>query len=302
MAQLIMRKPGVGRVVPPAPPKVNNSPPILRKPVPATTKPTAQTDIGLSNPQAPTTSRPLHLLGLDIAARHKALYPRNNDNGGNTPILGIPVKNPNGLIGGRSTIPRPLLDGNELAPMTVGSVTQGMRVQDALKKTLAARRLGQKFVLPQIIPGNSGLTMARAPRLILTPGPSGVRVVQRGTRRDVRPTLSRGTLAGHTTAPRSVTTAMVRSRISAADMPNALLIDVADQQAADGNVGGLSEDLRRAGAASPTIADSPIALQTPELGPGGAAANADAEQDGMERLFFLAGAVFIGWLIFKGGR
>lgn len=302
MAQSILRKPGTGRVQPPPPPLVNNSPPIFRRPLPPVVVPSAQTDINLSNPQAPTTSRPLHLLGLDIAARHALVYPRKPDNGANRPILGVPVKNPNGLIGGRPSPLRPLLDGNELAPMTVGSVTQGMRVQDALKKVLATRRLGQKLVLPQIVPGPSGLTFARAPRIIPTPGPSGVRVVERGARRDVRPMLSRGTLAGHTTAPASTLRSMVQGRIALADEPIPMTIGQANQQANDGNVGGLSEDIRRAGAVSPTIADSPFALQEPEMGPGGAAANADAEQDGTERLIFLGGALFVAWLLFKGGR
>jgi len=123
--------------------------------------PVGTTTFGLSDPNAPTRASGIHKFDLSLWAAKR--HPHLPAKGKMRPFHGILFRMPNGEIGGTPNGPAPLVAGAAKVPI-VRIPSALARRTEVIRREQRRKRVSNEAARPLLVPGISGLDVARLPR------------------------------------------------------------------------------------------------------------------------------------------
>jgi len=123
--------------------------------------PVGTTTFGLSDPNAPTRASGIHK--FDLSAWAAKRHPHLPAKGKMRPFHGILFRMPNGEIGGTPNGPAPLTAGAASVPI-VRIPSALARRTEVIRREQRRKRVAKEAARPLLVPGISGLDVARLPR------------------------------------------------------------------------------------------------------------------------------------------
>jgi hypothetical protein len=268
-----------------------------------TTTPTADK---LSNPRAPTTTLPASRLMVPLAQTWNVISSKQPDRGALVPVGGVRQTLPSGDQGGVPRMPAPTLLGLERVPPVKASLGTASAFSTALKKSVNLDRQTKKLAVSVTAPiKKTGLWNAivgpdrKDPR-------TGKELIRGFIGQPTKPKSQTGVFARHLVVPRDIVekSALSRQTRNWIGIPNVPVVRFGVGKAGGDGVKPTPSkfDVTATSVWAPNMGDQvdpQDALRRPapenELTTG-IAGGVDVTQ-----LLFLAGAVFIGFLILKRG-